>query len=227
MGKYILTRKRLKEISIDYRHYFGDKKFLLTAILGIFFFLTSLTINNFAAAYADHHAGNYVTDILLDNIPVFNVNFIVNEALCLFIYTMAFFVLTKPQRLPFVLKSLALFILIRSIFITLTHLGVPPSHSYLNPDDWLSSIAGGQDMFFSGHTGMPFLLALIFWDDKLVRWTALSGSIIFGSAMILGHLHYSIDVFSAFFITYTIFEIAKKIFPKDYKLLIAKKIQQA
>ncbi|MDR3559551.1 MAG: phosphatase PAP2-related protein [Candidatus Pacebacteria bacterium] len=221
MEKYILTRKRLREICADYRHYFSDKKFVLAVILGAFFFLTSLAIDNFAALYADHHASNYVTDILLDNIPVFNVNFIVNEVLCLFIYIIAFFILAKPQRLPFVLKSLALFVLIRSIFITLTHLGVPPSHSYLNPNDWLSSIAGGQDLFFSGHTGMPFLLALIFWNDKPIRWTALVGTVIFGSAVILGHLHYSIDVFSAFFITYTIFEIAKKIFPQDYQFLIS------
>jgi hypothetical protein len=223
MKKYILTRKRLREISADWQRYFGNKKFVLAVALGILFLLLSLAINNYAAAYADRSASNYVTDILLDNIPVFNVNFIVNEVLCLFIYIMAFLILIKPQRLPFVLKSLALFILIRSMFITLTHLHVPPNHSYLNPNDWLSGIAAGQDLFFSGHTGMPFLLALIFWHNKLIRYTALIGTVIFGSAMILGHLHYSIDVFSAFFITYTIFEICKVAFPQDYQWLISEK----
>jgi membrane-associated phospholipid phosphatase len=38
-------------------------------------------------------------------------------------------------------------------------------------------------------------------------------------AEIFGHLHYSIDVFSAFFIAYGVFEIAKKIFKKEYLLL--------
>lgn len=222
MEKYILAQKKWAEIRRDWRHYFGNNKFILAVLLGILFLLLSLAINNYAAAYADRHASNYVTDILLDNIPVFNVNFVVNEVLCLFIYIMAFFILIKPQRLPFVLKSLALFILIRSIFITLTHIHVPPDHSYLNPNDWLSSIAGGQDLFFSGHTGMPFLLALIFWQDKPIRYTALIGTVVFGSAMILGHLHYSIDVFSAFFITYTIFEICKKAFPQDHQWLLSK-----
>jgi membrane-associated phospholipid phosphatase len=37
-------------------------------------------------------------------------------------------------------------------------------------------------------------------------------------AVIVGHLHYSIDVFSAYFIAFGIFEIAKKIFKKEYGL---------
>jgi len=47
----------------------------------------------------------------------------------------------------------------------------------------------------------------------------LAASLIFGAAVLFGHLHYSIDVFAAFFITYAIFHIAQKFFPKDYKLL--------
>jgi len=41
-------------------------------------------------------------------------------------------------------------------------------------------------------------------------------------AVLLGHIHYSIDVFSALFITYGIFVIAKKVFARDYLLFTAK-----
>jgi hypothetical protein len=34
----------------------------------------------------------------------------------------------------------------------------------------------------------------------------------------MAHIHYSIDVFSAFFITYTIFHLSEKIFIKDRKM---------
>ncbi|MCL5009147.1 MAG: hypothetical protein M1400_02270, partial [Patescibacteria group bacterium] len=54
--------------------------------------------------------------------------------------------------------------------------------------------------------------------DRLLRYVFLAASVVFGAAVLLGHLHYSIDVFSAFFITYGIYRIAVKIFPADSKL---------
>jgi membrane-associated phospholipid phosphatase len=81
------------------------------------------------------------------------------------------------------------------------------------------SIFMGDDLFFSGHAGLPFLLALIFWDDVLLRTIFLGFSVLFSIVVLLGHLHYSIDVASAFFITFTIFVIAKKFFKKDWDLL--------
>lgn len=77
----------------------------------------------------------------------------------------------------------------------------------------------GNDLFFSGHTALPFLMALIFWQNVKLRWAFILLSLFFGSAALLGHLHYSIDVFAAFFITYGIFHIALKIFPDEYALL--------
>jgi membrane-associated phospholipid phosphatase len=76
----------------------------------------------------------------------------------------------------------------------------------------------GNDFFFSGHTGMPFLIALIFWKEKWVRSISIAVSLLFGALVLLGHLHYSIDVFGAFFITYTIFHICQKFFRVDLKL---------
>jgi hypothetical protein len=81
------------------------------------------------------------------------------------------------------------------------------------------TLQSGNDLFFSGHTGYPFLLALIFWNIPVLRYFFFLCSIAGGVVVLLGHLHYSIDVFSAFFIAYGVFEIAKKIFNKEYNLL--------
>jgi hypothetical protein len=126
----------------------------------------------------------------------------------------------KPARIPFVLKASALFIFTRAIFITLTHLAPPAHQSVVNAVSyWERLISGsGDDLFFSAHTGYPFLMALVFWKSKPLRYIFLFASAFFGFAVLLGHLHYSIDVFSAFFITYGIYNMAKYFFKKDFEL---------
>jgi hypothetical protein len=84
----------------------------------------------------------------------------------------------------------------------------------------LNFITSGNDLFFSGHTGLPFLIALIFWDHVYVRTLFLSSSVVFGVIVLLSHLHYSIDVFSAFFITYSIYHISLKLFHLDYTFFV-------
>lgn len=116
---------------------------------------------------------------------------------------------------PFLIKTVALFIIIRAMFVSLTHIGPYPLKLTLE-SGMLNFITQGNDLFFSGHTGLPFLIALIFWDHLYLRILFLVSSVIFGAIVLLSHLHYSIDVFAAFFITYTIYHIALKFFHKDY-----------
>ena len=181
-------------------------------------------MNNAAANYATQVASNPVNDIFLSNLPVFNVDFIVNDLAIAFLIFILGLLFLEPKRIPFTLKSAALFIVIRSLFVILTHLGPFPQRSVIYPDDFFRAFNIGGDYFFSGHTGLPFLMALIFWDEKWIRYISLVASVVFGTAVILGHLHYSIDVFGAFFITYTIFQIAKYFFPEDYKLFSKKAV---
>ena len=215
----------MKKIISEYKLYFTQKTFWRSFLIGLFLVAISLFVNHLSSIYVDHRAGAYVQDIFLDNLPVVNVDEILNEGVIVYSLFLTFFVIIKPRRIPFVLKSLAVFIFIRAIFTMLTHLGPAPSQTYLDPDDLLAKLSNGRDMFFSGHTGIPFLMALIFWNEnKLVRYVSLAASIIFGTSVLLGHLHYSIDVFAAFFITYTIYHLAQKFFAKDF-LLFNKKIE--
>jgi membrane-associated phospholipid phosphatase len=74
-------------------------------------------------------------------------------------------------------------------------------------------------LFFSGHTALPFLVALIFWDNVRARTVLLLLSLVFAIAVLLAHIHYSIDVFAAPFMAYGIYAIAKYLFPRDYALI--------
>ena len=62
-------------------------------------------------------------------------------------------------------------------------------------------------------------MALIFWDDTVLRRIFLILTVAFGAAVLLAHVHYSIDVFSAPFIVYGMYIITQKLWPDDYALI--------
>ncbi len=176
-------------------------------------------MNFYAGTYATREASSSVTDIILSNTRVYDVD-------GLFVYGALFLILfigglcfARPRRFPFVLFSLTVFIFTRSIFISLTHIGPFPGSVALDLGTVTSKFIFGGDLFFSGHTGIPFLMGLIFWREPIISYIFFAWSIFFGIVVLLGHLHYSIDVLSAFFITYTIYHMACYFFPKEKALL--------
>lgn len=202
----------------DHKFYWLQKFFVYNVLLGVILLIIAFFANHYANSYTTAHASNQVTDILLDNLPVVNVNLIFSEGAALFLIILAAILFRKPNYLPFTLKSVAVFVLIRSFFMVLTHLAPPLGEIYLDPTDYIARFSSGNDLFFSGHTGLPFLLAFIFWRQKRLRYFFFFSAAVGGLSVLLGHLHYSIDVFSALFISFGIFHICKKLFAKDFKL---------
>ncbi|UPJ50863.1 hypothetical protein IVB30_05545 [Bradyrhizobium sp. 200] len=200
-----------------YRTLLGNRAYLRSLAEGTAF-LAASTIAIFAAVtYATVHASNYVTDFVLSRVGPFNVRF-------LFIYgTFTAFVITagllawRPNRVPFALKAMALFLLVRAVFVALTHMAPSPIDPQ-KPAPFFNSIFYGSDLFFSGHTGLPFLAALAFWHIPQWRMFYLALTAFFGAVVLLGHYHYSIDVLAALFITHGVFQISCWLFARDYTL---------
>ena len=212
----------MKKLIKRYGSLKSHKVFYIQLASGIILLFASLYFNYYAQAYTAIHYSNSVKDIILDNIPTKNVEVIFLEGFMFFIAFVILLGIHKPGRVPFILKASALFIFTRAIFIMLTHLAPPAQMYIVHPASFFEKLlsGSGDDLFFSGHTGFPFLMALIFWESKYLRYIFLAASIFFGAAVLAGHLHYSIDVFSAFFITYGIFNISKYFFKKDYEFFL-------
>jgi membrane-associated phospholipid phosphatase len=226
LGRLQTLANDMKAIIAKYQEAFRTKGFAQSLIAGILLLICALIVNYFAAAYAFERASSAVADIVLSNIPVIDVDWVFVFGPIIFGLWIAWLCAINPKTLPFTLKSIALFVLIRSGFITLTHIGPFPDHTIIDgssavllhalsnsPNFFLFST--GADLFFSGHTGLPFMLALVFWKHRKTRIFCIVASIFFGIIVLLGHLHYSIDVASAFFISYTIYIIATKFFKHD------------
>ena len=206
----------------DVKRLVPDRRYFLRSLLvSVLLLFASLIIYYTLNVYTDNHRGNRVPDIILDNMPVMNAYWIyIYGPVAVWVLLIALCFI-KPNRFPFVLKSVSLLILIRSIFTSLTHLG-PPNNVVIAGQTALIShiirhIDFGGDFFFSGHTAYPFLMGLIFWHSFPLRIIFLTSSLLFGFVVLACHVHYSIDVMAAFFIAHSVYYISKKLFIKDYK----------
>lgn len=203
------------EIGRRYRVCFSDTVFLADCAASIVALATSYVVMSFAITFATERASSAVTDLILSNTPAFDVDGLFVYGTILFMAFIALMCLVHPRRIPFTLYSIALFWLIRAGFVTLTHVGPFVPETRISFGTTIQHMFFGSDYFFSGHVGMPFLFALMYWRENLLRYLFLVWTVFFMIVVLLGHLHYSIDVFSAFFITYTLYHLAIYIFPRS------------
>lgn len=182
----------------------------LFALLSLLTLFASFELNHIMSTYADNVQSNQVTDLFLDLLPVTDVNFIFFWIAFLWCIALFVYHLWNPQQLAFLLWSYALFISVRALFITLTHVG-PPTNLAIIPKE-LEVYAFEADMFFSGHVGGPFLFAMLtnhlIWKRVAIFYTALTLVVV-----LLGHMHYSIDVFAALFISHSLSVSLEKMKP--------------
>ncbi len=212
----------LKRIKTHHKQ-FWSKDNAQSFMTGLLLFVFSIITQGFASRYVLNLKGVAVEDLLLDNLPRADIDFFIVEGALILTFVVLFLIIAKPRYLNFALKSYSIFILVRAFFITLTHLGPSPYQLVLDQNGygfWLYDILyyTTNDFFFSGHTGTPFLMALIFWREKIWRYIFLATSFVFGVSVLLARIHYSIDVFAAPFITYSIFSLARYFFYYDYKI---------
>ncbi len=185
----------------------------LAVFLSAIFIVQPLAID-----FANDAATNPVGDVILSNTPVLDVGIFFVYGMFLLVAFITALCLMRPNRIAFVLHSLTLFVLIRCAFVSLTHVGAFTTQLPSDFGPAITRMFFGADHFFSGHTGAPFLMALLFWETPSLRYIFLAWSVFFGAVVLLGHLHYTIDVLAAFFITYGIFHIARWLMPRSWAL---------
>lgn len=125
----------------------------------------------------------------------------------------------KPDKLLIAFQAYGLMLIFRTIAMYLTPFEAPETILLLN-DPFVQFFAKGdiltKDLFFSGHTGTLFLVFLLA-ENKTLKTIFLILTLLVGSAVLLQHVHYSIDVFVAPFVAYGAYRIIKKLHIKISK----------
>lgn len=203
----------------------ANRHFLLSSLVGLVILGIGLVCIEYSTAYANASAGtsNYVNDIILSNTRVYDVGWLfVYGALAAIFFSIIVLFTIRLHFLPFAFKITGVFLMVRSIFVSLTHISPYPEHVMITQPvvasySVLQTMFASSDLFFSVHTGLPFLMALVFWDTPWLRNVYIAISLLLAVVVLLGHLHYSIDVFAAYFITYGIFGVGTTLFRKDFE----------
>ncbi len=181
--------------------------------VALFLVAVAITFQLMAGEYLQDHT-NFVTahDLILDNFgpyhlaPIFVWGFITVMVLY-FGYSFIFDV----DHLPYAMNMFSLFIMVRAFSVILTHLGAPAGALTTPFPGFLQAFNLDNGYFFSAHTGIPFLGFLVYRKKhKIFGYVMLAFSILLAITVLLMHVHYSIDVFSAYFITFGIYTIGNK-----------------
>lgn len=211
-----MLKEGFKKFWHHWRVLLKDPAYRISLLVGLGLLIGAYIVNFFASTYNDQRSYLSVGDLILDNLPVINMHFFYVWVMYgLMVAIFAYPIFFKPEIAPFCLKTFSVLIFLRSGFILLTNIGPPVGFYYEGVKvgyTVLSDLLFRNDLFFSGHTAYPFLAFLIFKETKYLRWILLASSFLMGITVLAMHIHYSIDVFAAFFITYGTYAISDKIF---------------
>lgn len=176
-------------------------------VVGILLLSVSLYMSKTFSVYVDKVASVTAPDFFLNILPIWNSTFLMlwYPAIIAAIYLL-YPLLVKPSKTAYIMVIVGVFYIVRSLTISMTHI-----HGPVESIDYPGMFT--SDMFFSGHTGFPFLGFLIF-SNKWIKAFMLFSSILMAITVMLGHQHYSIDVASAFFITYGIYKLGDWVYKK-------------
>jgi hypothetical protein len=187
-------------------------KFLL--LISVIFLIIANLLNFLAGEYTETISTVAVTDLILDHIPAINLNFLFvygfTFILIVFLFYPLFF---EVKKLHVAISQFSLLVMIRSFFVSLTHLSIPAGAVITQAPKLYALLDFQNALFFSGHTAVPFLGFLLFRKRKIGIFFLIA-TVVMALTVLFMHVHYSIDVFAAIFITYGSYKIGQWLFNK-------------
>ena len=165
----------------------------------------SIILNTEFSEYTTRVGSCASTDAILNLIPPIDLDFFfVWVWMFIILLLFAYPFIARVNKLHEVIYYFSLFTIVRSIFISFTHLKTPLDAIPISFPWRFNNFVFQNDQFFSGHVAIPLVGFYVFRGEK-IRYVFLGLSILMGFTVLIMHRHYSIDVFAAYFIAYGTF----------------------
>ncbi|MGA9118951.1 MAG: alpha/beta hydrolase-fold protein [Bacteroidota bacterium] len=198
-----------------FRRYFYSTIVILVIVLaGLSHFLE----------FVEDRGGVVVNDPVLQLVRPVDLTWLTFGLIYLGLVSGLAFLLRHPRILILTMQSYILMVAFRIAMMFVLPLDAPAGLIPLK-DPFVQFFGSGKtptrDLFFSGHTSTLFLLFLTAqkWPMKALF---LACTVIVGGAVILQHVHYTIDVLAAPFVSYGAFRIVQRMHHRSPLRLISR-----
>lgn len=198
---------------MNWKEFLKEKRNRFELVITLFLLAVVLTsLANFLN-YVEARKGVLLPDPLLNLFNPIDLTWL-TFALIYVSLIVAIATLSKnPKRLLFAVQLYTFMVAVRILAMYLLPLQPPEKMIILN-DPLVEFFGTGQtltkDLFFSGHTATLLILFLVS-EKKIIKTTFLISTIVVAIAVLLQHVHYTIDVFAAVFFTYTCYVVLEKL----------------
>jgi len=198
---------------VTWKSFLKDKKnlteFIITAVIVT---LVIIAFSHFLH-FVEQREGVVLNDPLLNAFNPIDLTWLTFALIYLSLIIFVITTFNKPDKLLVAFQAYGLMLIFRTIAMYLTPFEAPETILLLN-DPFVQFFAKGdiltKDLFFSGHTGTLFLVSLLA-ENKTLKTIFLILTILVGFAVLLQHVHYSVDVFVAPFVAYGSYRIIKNL----------------
>ena len=164
-------------------------------------------------AYVETRKGAVINDPVLNLFAPLDVTWFTFIILYGSILFAIFYFLPRPVLMTKAIATYGIMVFFRIIAMFILPLD-PPAQMIALKDPFVESFGQSttltRDLFFSGHTAIMFIFFLVA-DNKKIKRFLLAGTIAIAILVLLQHVHYSVDVFVAFFVAYASYAITQKL----------------
>jgi len=198
---------------MNWKSFFKNKNTRIEFIITVIVLIFLMTFFAQFLLFVEERNGVTLNDPILNLFNPINLTWLTFGLIYISLILFIINKIREPGTLMIALQTYGLMVLFRGIAMYLTPFNAPQHIIVLN-DPFVQLFGKGdiltKDLFFSGHTGTLFLLVLLV-DSKMLKTIFLIATILVGSAVLLQHVHYSVDVLMAPFVAYGSYRIIKKL----------------